>query len=800
MPYKHNPKSDHFHRMPICRNTHNTGKVFACEIEFSLPGNLRNSNFPFNIHLKQPILIENSDDSYLQDIDQSKLKNLDRKRRDTTDLEFEDDTLRNVTLSKRSNTDEVSFGGFDDSSASESETSELLEESENNDDVQRRTRQLRPSIISGPWRVSSGATLRAIDYPSGRQFPFSQSLTAAQQSGQYYKGDGRFFPSQSSSTKNSNEFQPIHNSYNTKNNYNSDYKPSNYATYEEQSGEKQREVTPKYKQSSKIPSQSLAFLPILYTFNPFDNNKNRPVTSTTLRPTDDPDNYVYFNLGGKPGESSSREKSKTIAFPVKSQPSTTRSPFISYNSVGGFFNNQSPPGPASPGKFAIYPVKTTIKSNTPAPIYENERTPSSISVRYNPSTPKYISSTPFPDNGFINNLKFTQKSPPSSVYSFNSPGHNSQENGFPKVVEITTKSPVVQYSIPVQSSTPKYSTYVTATPSGILDFDRFIASIKQSSNKSPAFNWGFGNSVPKSNKTILNNSQPYGYYPSSSTTSTTLRTTTEDEYYYDESDEDIDTKTKVLVPVNSSAFGRKPVPVAVQQANTNSASEEDEYYDDDEEDDDEQYKPPLVFKNIYAPLTETMAPRPYNMTTPRPNYVSGQTFPTRPPTTTSSIPPIISFPDEDVFKPIRPNSQANTAPAIVYINKSTVKPYIQKSKPTANSIPSNENVTRKTTKVTKQTTVSTTPRPQTTTPRKLKPIKVYKPTTKLHTTLKTTTIITTVSTSTQKPNRIRNSTKRKVYTVRPNRGQAKFKNKTTTSRPDLTNKHRLELDEKLPNR
>lgn len=722
---------------------------------------------------------------------------MDRKRRDTdsqdqTDSkQIEDESsLKNVT--KRSNEEEMSFINFDDSP----ETTELLEGSENNEDIQRRTRQLRPSIISGPWRVSNGANYRAIDFTSGRNFPFP----AQQQSGQYYKGgDGRFYQTQSHH-KDGNDFSPVISTYSNKNNFNFDSFKSQFSGFDDSTPKSNQEATSKYKQSSKIPAQNLAFLPVLYTFNPFES-KNRNPASTTEAPSDDdgPENYSYFHLGDKPTPASSsaqgKSNGKTFAFPITNLPSTTRNPFASIHSVGGFFNNQSPSGS---GKFGFAPIKPDHKPNTPAPIYEHEGTASSANARYNPTTPRYISSTPFPDSAFVNNLKFNQ---PSNIFSFNIGDQKNNFQSVEKVVEITTKSPVQQYQIPVQvTSTPKYNSFPSPTPSGILDFDRFIASIR-SAQKAQANSQLVGgiSNTGSSFKNVTNfppkNNHPYEFYNPTKTTSTTQAPKTSDEYYYDEEDEDVDTKTVVRIPVQKPATYNSYNPKKPAVLESNNANSEYEYYYDD--DDDEAYKPPAI-KPKYTPLTETMAPRPYNMTTPRP-YVSGFAYSTHAPLATSSVPPpIIQFPEEDVFRPIRPNNNVETAPAVVYINKSTQKPFGNKYRPTENSIfGKSGEVTQKTTKINKITTSTTTTTARPLTTRKYKPVKIYKPSTKLVT---TTTSTVAPSTSTKKTPRV--TTRRKVYTIKPNqsRGQSRFKTKSSTKRPNDSTNDRLELDENLPNR
>lgn len=684
---------------------------------------------------------------------------MDRKRRDlsspTTDNDDKEKTEseaeeENKKIEKRSSSVEEKV-------PTSFEVSELLEGSENNDDVHRRTRQLRPSIISSPWRVSSGASYRAIDFAPTLQNGFGSNLNnfPSSQSGLLYKSDGRFYPT--NNFKASEEFTPVISTYSdgSKNKYN----VQSFNSYSEESGERSQEATPKYKQSSKIPSHShsSSLFPLLFSLDSFEPKSK----VTTAEPVHSQDNYSYFHIGKPSSQQQKPDKVKTYAFPVTNSPSTTpRNPFASFNSVGGFFNNNQ-----QLSNQGYVPLKPFSKNATPAPIYEGAKSASSYDSRYTTASPtKATPSTPYASNPFLNNLAFGNQSP--SFYSFGLDKPKEDE----KVVQITTKRPTfTQYPIP--SSTPKYIQSYT-TPNQLFDFDKFVAGIRETQRLQNGQKLGGINHIPQAkNKTQSSGINHNVRYQQVLTTSTA---SPDDYYYEDEDDEespsDFDEnlsrfKTQSAKPsINTS--NRKPV------VNSNSASTDEDFYYDDEDDEVEeeefQPRPPPINKPKYTPMTETMAPRPINVTTIRPYYVSGHTFSTpSPPTSTSSmIPSIIKFP-EDVFHAIRPFT--SPAPNLINSHKSHVKP----SK--------NNDITKSAT-----TTTTTTARTST----KRTKVKLL---TKL--TTKKSNKQQATSSTTVKPTRL--TTRRKTYTIRPNRGNLKFK--VSTKRPDLT---RLEIDddEKLPNR
>lgn len=724
-------------------------RSFRLSGEFSLYKNNLNRNTSWTelVYKYEKSNIDYDSDDDLQDLDIKKNKPLDRKRRDlssemtTDDDKTESDSSEETTIEKRSNKDENSASSFD-------EVSELLEGSENSDDANRRTRQLRPSIISSPWRVSSGASYRAIDFAPSHHNAFGSNLHnfPSSTTGLLFKSDGRFYPT--NNFKASDEFNPVISTYSgsNKNKYNS------YSSYSGESGERSQEATPKYKQSSKIPSHSSSLYPILFSLDSFET-KSKSKT-TTPDPSHSQDNYSYFHFG-KPQSQQKPDKVKTFAFPVTSLPTTTqRNPFA-FNSLGGFFNNNQ----------GFLPLKPVPKSATPAPIYEGAKSASSYDSRYTTASPiKALPSTPYPNNPFLNNLAFNQS---PNIYNFNFDQDKRKEDE--KVIRITTKKPTFsQYPIP--SSTPKYIQSYT-TPNQLFDFDEFVAGIREVQRQQNSGKFaGINHNQLKNNQSAnINHNVRYQQVFTSPTTSTTA---SPDDYYYEDDDEEEEDETPAVVDhsltkykVQSAkpsinTYNRKPV------INSNSANDEEDFYydDDDDDDEDEEFRPPPIIKPKYTPMSETMAPRPINVTTLRSYYVSGQTFttPSPPASTTSIIPSIIQFPD-DVFQSIRPF----TSPAPNLINSHKVKPN------------KNYDITKPTT-----TTTTTTERPST----KRTKIKVL--------TKATTNKLNSqpaASSTTVKPSR--QTTRRKIYTIRPNRGNLKFK--VSTKRPDLT---RLEIDEQLPNR
>lgn len=743
---------------------------------------------------------------------------MDRKRRDLStdsdDEKFEQQTAaetdgdREGTIEKRSSSKEIS-SSFD-------EVSELLEGSENNDDVHRRTRQLRPSIISSPWRISSA---RAVNFAPSHQNSFGSSFNGGSGGNSYpsatsgflYKSDGRFYPT-NPFNKQQDDFSPVISTYSGNNNKHKFSSNSNNNYQQQQfydSSEREQESTPKYKQSSKIPSSqshasSSALLPLLYSLESFEPKSK----ATTPPPAENQDNYSYFHLGkgsqSQQHQQHQGDKVKTYAFPVTSQQQgSTQRPFVSFNSVGGFFNNnQHSQSSSNQGFLPLKPVQNSGSNKyTPAPIYEGSKSASSYDSRY--TTPSSIKSVPqsqsqqqssFQSNSFLNNLNFNGGT--QSIFNFGSENaiKKPQEE---KIVEITTKKQSYKTQYPIPTSTPKYIPAFT-TPNQLFDVDKFIAELRETQRLQNIQKTVSGSGHVHKNKTqhLFNPKNHYQIFttPSPTTTTSSIRSTTlSDDYYYDD-DEDEEVESTYNNGANLSKFNKynyqtiekhpQHTPIKDNHSSfsiskkpnlisSNAATgEDDEYYDEYEDDEDEfQFLPPPVNKPKYTPMTETMAPRPINVTTLRPYYVSGNTFST-PPSVTSTIPSIIKFPD-DVFQAIRPF----TSPKVVY------------SKNKQNLRPNSGNF-----EITKAPASSTTTERTSSTTRRLKVIKIA--------TKSTTKKFSQVTSSTLKPTRVAaavtktpTTRRRPMYPSKLNRGNSRFK--VSTKRPDLT---RLEIDEKLPNR
>lgn len=704
----------------------------------------------------------------LQNLDSTKHeKKLDRRKRDTTN---ENKTERNIQ-DKPKNSDQKSESSEKKEvkiSSSIDDVSEVLDESESNDDVQRRTRQLRPSLLSNnPWKHqqhsdgSSSAYSRAFDYPVVGSLKSSNNHhnypTAT--AGLLYKSDGRFYPTNPlKSSSSNNDFKPVISTYSGNSDRNKYFlqnfhSPPHHISELELNNDKDR---PKYKQSSKIAGHtSSSLFPLTYT------NDARP-SKDKYEPHESHDNnYSYFlfgknsegntdisaNINGGNNNNNNKKKTDSKAFNYQvtnsqlSSSSAQKKPFVSF---GGFFNNNQD----------SFQAKPVIKQSSAAVTKTD-------TVNFTPikSIPKSSSS----NNNYNSNKNqsFVVYKPPSS-----------SKNNEDKIFRTST----IGYEFnnqPFVSSTPKVF-FAYSTPNQIFNFDKFIAGIRESqkhnennenlrsnSSSSLSSTSALLNFPKKSNK---GESSAFIYTAPTTSTSIFTPSTTEspDEYYYDDDD---DEETTLNNPPTSNHHQHhqqvlnnyKEIPKTQYQSfggpinnkhkqpslQSNLANTDDYYYDYSEYDyDEEEILPPPANKSKYTPMTETMAPRPLNITTLRPFHVSGRTFTTSaPPVSTESlIPSIIKFP-EDVFQSI-PSFNS------------------QKSK---NSKTELKTTTPKSSSLTTSSKYRTTPKS-----------------------------IVSNNKSTDKPT----TTKRKTYTSRPiNRGNSKFK--TSTKRPDRT---RLDIDDKLYNR
>ena len=229
----------------------------------------------------------------------------------------------------------------------------------------------------------------------------------------------------------------------------------------------------------------------------------------------------------------------------------------------------------------------------------------------------------------------------------------------------------------------------------------------------------------------------------------------------------------------------KPVtklqPVTQNTAEINKNNDDDEYYYDD--DDDYVLHLPPPNRSKFAPLSETMAPRPPSTTasyenTAHPKYLAELTNKSTPPTSTEEytiIPSIIRFPT-DIFHDLKPIIKQNR-----YINNVTIRPYTVRTRLGSTTV-SYES----TTDLVKTTTNSQ----QTSPPAPTKPAKQI--TTSQSSLYRTTTPPTT--TTTQLPSTTDRTTTRKIYTIRPNRGQNKWKLSKSVKGGDK--KNLLDYDER----
>lgn len=684
-----------------------------------------------------------SDDETLQNLDSFKQTKLDRRKRDTlnenkTELSKQD---------KPKNSDQKSSETHSSSSSSlpaPPSSLEVLDESETNDDVQRRTRQLRPSLLSNsPWKSSPDVSYRTFqDFSSsgggGTQLKNFNFPTAT--AGLLYKSDGRFYPTNPLKSSSGTDFKPVISTYSGNSGDRSKYFQSYHPPSSDLSliDRDKQSAAPKYKQSSKIAGHtSSSLFPLVFSADVRPSaSKDKHFSEQSSADAHQDNNYSYFLFGKSANAANSDAKKKTESKNFNyqasnSQTSSQKKPFVSY---GGFFNNNQD----------AFQNKPDIKQ--------------SFSVT-KPDTA--VSFTPIKTASIPKSSSHLQQQPAlakNQSYIAYKPAKTTIDD---KLYRTTT--PSYEFSQHFVSSTPKlYLSY--STPNQIFSFDKFIANIREgirsSSEKdtlgyhdnngrlntsSPSLN---SNYVKKNNNN--NNLAANFVYTATSTAKPPTTTTEQDEYYYDDEEEEptppVVKKPPPAIKINSNyQIGSPPLKshhssvgstLSRPSIQSNLANTDDYYYDYSEYDyDEEEILPPPLNKSKYTPMTETMAPRPLNVTTLRPFYVSGRTFTTSAPplSTESLIPSIIKFP-ADVFQ----------------------------------SIPSFNSQKSKTSKNELKTTTSKTPT-----------------TSKYRTTPKSN------AKTTEKPT----TTKKKTYTSRPDRGNSRFK--TSTKRPDRT---RLDIDDKLYNR
>ncbi|XP_053697662.1 mucin-5AC-like [Sabethes cyaneus] len=787
-----------------------------------------------------------SDEDQLQDLDReerpSDSKTHDRKKRDvavdsartstgTEDVQDKQNLPINTTISHQ-----------DDFAESTKLTDPTLLEAEvNSEESARSARQLRPL---GNWQYRSLDTSlsRHNSFPPSSFDPYAYS--AGPTSATYLKSRARYYQPQIYNKK------VITNNYNdyleayvkSKQHGGSQYlRPVEVTNYKPVEPQNYKPVTKINPQDSLIPllisnqSPRPQQYQTAFTAAAFVNNQNGKKYSTPVPDTDDgtiPDNFAYFHFGNHysstPISVNNHAKNGVKSNPVPQQShkvsqSTNRSPFIAFSSVGGFFNNQPTANPLKESFIGVskhannnQPIqKATPKilagPSTPAPVYENANSLTPLH-RFPVTTPKTTVSSLeyYPQNLFLSHSNLFNGGNSPAIVSYG--GYNDKPV---PVYESSTLRPAGYFVTkstngfqPITvSTTPRY---YHAGSQNTPDYTQFFESvknthIKQGDSKLVDGLQNIGAQYPKNSTTNLrpiSSGQQYNkivaYGPS------TVKPIHEsNEYYYEQEDNGHKYVKNTLNSNRKPTYPKRP-----------SEEDEEEYYEDDDEDDYEYRFP--INKSKYTPMTETMAPRPLaNLTTPKPgSYVSGHVFyknhkyettTWRPNTitthasTTSDIPPIITFP-EDVFQGIKPFGDIPR-----YQNKSTVRPYIVRTRVRPTAIPNANLIDETTSKELQRTTAKSHSSKHT--------VKTTPSTT---TTTKTTTT-TTTTTTVPPPIRTRptttastyETTARKRYTVRPNRGQQRWR--TTTETPEQPtvstrpNKNqlrndRLELDERLPNR
>ncbi|GAB0091855.1 mucin-5AC [Sergentomyia squamirostris] len=515
-----------------------------------------------------------------------------------------------------------------------------------------------------------------------------------------------------------------------------------------------------------------------------------------------PDNFSFFHLdkGNSQAGSHTNHQVSKPHHNFNYLPNTTpKSAFVAFSTVGGFYNNK--PTPPTPTDKYLKQQYRLQHENRPIELSKptSDLRPGFYAYNlYNSQEDTVLTTTQPPS--YSSNF-YNSGSPPKTPHASKPPGFQPIRNIYSNSAETTkasfyiTQKPVTEKPTPgptmsigtpagpVGSSNPlgfNADTFVRK-PSVInpnlsnLDFSQFITDIKEShlSTSDPDHLSGTLKGIGKNHSFIsMSTPRPFNYFKT-----TPKPAASDEEYYYDSSEEE-EPGTSTKAPVNNQFFRPstrynsnnfiKSVPPPnfakhPPKTVTPPTSSEEYYYDDDYE----MYRPP-VNKSKFMPMSETMAPRPsptptlrptisptqiYKPTTHRPPHEYVSDFDVRLLGGTSSIPPIIKFPD-DIFQDLtRPKTPNKTM-----FRPSTPRPRIKIKDPF------------------KVTTTDETHQQKFTRP---------------HTT-PTTEISTSHKTYTVRPSRVRNPSS--VGTG--NRGTMKWKTAKSTKRPD---KHG-DLDERLPNR
>lgn len=601
----------------------------------------------------------------------------------------------------------------------------------NKTENQRQTRQLRPSlVVRSPWQYSNEEQRfksRPNVFKPSLQVGsnYSPMITGPSSTGatQYYKTGSRYYDEQNYKS----DYNPYSSSY--KNNYNSQ--------------------DDSYRVSTIPPHIS----PHIYTTtNSGYNFQNKKPTSES------PENFSYFHMGGNSNKNSNQRPN---------QYTTTKNPFYSFS--GNFYNTQ----PTKPVTTTNQYRNQDVKSNS-APVYETGN--NFFNYNYQTVSPKYYTTTQTPiktsttkritpnffnnnyfnGNVFLENLGNVLKNIPSAhnyqvVHDVKKPNYVPETTTKNYGFYITTPTPVQTTRKPDKNLFSNYN----------FDFDKFVKDIRDThkAHVDPEFMEKLNEMKEKSkniSSSFINKSTPRPFestpykHPYTTTTSTTPSNL--EEYYYDDEEEEEEIIRKPVKPKISSVI-RQSIPkpydgfsnnVVPQSKPSYNSGKDDEEYDDDEyyyDEDEFDVKHPPPSKSKFSPMTETMAPKLNRTSTERTTEM---------PTTSSRIPPIITFP-QDIFQNLRP---VDTLPR--YLNKSTLRPYTVRQR--------------------------------------IRPTEIQTTTDYPSTILTKSTTTTTTTTTTTAP-----MTTRKTYTIRPNRNRGNLRWKTTKKTKNIDD-GQLELDENLPNR
>lgn len=596
----------------------------------------------------------------------------------------------------------------------------------------------------------------------------------------------------------------------------------------------QKEVAlfqPLFQQNLKAAGPQSA----VFTYNNDVYTVKQPKKAST---TEVPSNYAYFHIGNpttpKPKHVFKYETTKNpfIAFSTVggffnnihsvTQATPSASAYISQSHVSNYNHNQDNQKVQKPSQSPVYDTDSYFNYNGPSSnVYYNPTTtpppPTTTTVKTTTTTPRVspniLGDNYYSHNPYVSNYNFRN---PSTLFSYSISEDIDKNPPTTTPLAITTRKIYSSFSRP-ETTTIRSGYYITKSAStqrastqrpdvfSNLDFNRFVDGIRDS--HLTQIDPNLSDKLQKirdshRNITAITKSTPRPFGSTIEFNSNRRPVKNFGDEYYDD-EEEINrphtTKSSYVKPYNAfigntinsnlnNKLSSKYNNNNLNSVANNADDDDDEYYyedednssdyeDDDSYDDQENRYPIPTNKSKFMPMTETMAPRPLNNyypTSTRPTFSHSHLPITTPSTIT--IPPIITFPEDDIQKMIKPHYPR-------YLNQSTLRPYTQRTRLQTTPPPITENYFTTASTITIRT--STLP---------------PSPTTTTRTTTRTTTEPIRITTTTSLPSR----TTRKVYTVRPNRGRgAQRWRTTTTKRPHLTNNNNLnnwELDEKLLNR